>query len=146
MKELLTGLLLWIGQNTGMVYDVNDGLPQVKQVEPDKLVALRFNGKVPAQVSLVDRRHAAERIEAMYHPDTRTIYVRRGVDLTSVDGRGALVHELVHFIQYKKGVHHKVVCPNALEKDAYRAQAAYLEENGVEPAFDAFTVIVRSTC
>jgi hypothetical protein len=146
MKELLTGLLLWIGQNTGMVYDVNDGLPQVKQVESRELAALMFKGGVPAYISPADLRRMTEQVEATYRPDTRTIYVRRGVDLASVHGRGALVHELVHFIQYQNGMHRKVVCTKALEADAYRAQAVYLKQHGAEPAFDELTIIGRSMC
>jgi hypothetical protein len=146
MKEILTGLLLWIVQNTALVYDANDGLPQVEQVEPRELAVLIFKGEIPAYVSQVDLNRAAEHLEATYRPDTRTIYVRRGIDLASVHGRGVLVHELVHFIQYQQGMHRKVVCANALEEAAYRAQAAYLRQGGVEPVFDGMTIVGRSMC
>ena len=87
-----------------------------------------------------------EHIEALYHPDSNSIYVRRGVDLTTNYGKSALVHELVHFLQYQHGMERKVACVNALEKDAYRVQAAYLRQKGEQPGFDGFTIIARSMC
>lgn len=146
MKEVLLGLLLWISQNTGMVYDGEGGIPEVKPVDSRQLASLFFKGQIPAYLSPIEVQRMTEHIEALYHPDTKVIYVRKGVDLTSTYGKSALVHELVHFLQYQRGANRKVACVNALEKDAYRVQAAYLRHKGVEPAVDGFTIIARSMC
>jgi hypothetical protein len=146
MKEVMLGLLLWISQNTGLVYDGEGGLPEVKQVEARKIATLFFKEQIPAYLSPTDVQRITEHIEAIYHPDTRTVYVRHGVDLTSTYGKSTLLHELVHFLQYQNGVDRKVACVNALEKDAYRAQAAYLRQKGMEPPVDGFTIIGRSMC
>jgi hypothetical protein len=146
MKEVLLGLLLWISQNTGLVYDGEGGLPEVKQVEARTLATLFFKDQIPAYLSPTDVQRMTEHIEAIYHPDSKTIYVRNGVDMTSIDGKSTLVHELVHFLQYQNGIDRKVACVNALERDAYRAQAAYLRQKGREPMVDGFTIIGRSMC
>jgi len=41
-----------------------------------------------------------------------------------------LFHELVHFLQYVNEEHKNVECLNALERDAYKLQDAYIEEMG----------------
>jgi hypothetical protein len=146
VKEVLLGLLLWISQNTGMVYDGEGGLPEVKRVDSRQLATLFFKGQVPAYLSPIEVQRMTEHIEALYHPDTKIIYVRKSVDLTSTYGKSALVHELVHFLQYQRGIERKVSCVNALEKDAYRVQAAYLRQKGEEPTVDGFTIVARSMC
>lgn len=130
MKEVLLGLLLWISQNSGLVYDGEGGMPEVKQVDSRSLAVLLFKDRIPAYMSPIDVQRMTEHIEAIYHPDTKTIYVRRGVDLTSVYGKSTLVHELAHFLQYQNGHDRKVACVNALEKEAYRLQGAYLRHKG----------------
>jgi hypothetical protein len=146
MKEVLLGLLLWISQNTGIVYDGEGGLPEVKQVDSRTLAVTFFKGHIPAYLSPIDVQRMTEHIEALYHPDSNVIYVRRGVDLTTISGKGTLVHELVHFLQYQRGAERQVACVNALEKDAYRAQAAYMRQKGKEPEVDGFTILARSMC
>ena len=146
MKEVMLGLLLWVSQNTGLIYDTQVGLPEVKQVDSRQLAVLLFKGQIPAYLSPKDLHGMTEHIEALYDPDTKTIFVRNGVDLNSVYGKSALVHELVHFVQYQQGINRNVACTNALEKDAYRAQAAYLRHKGQELKIDGFTIAARSIC
>lgn len=146
MKEVLLGLLLWIGQNTSLVPEDHTVLPDVRSVEFHELAGLLFNGKIPAYLSATDLDKMIGQVEAIYYPPTKTIYVRKGLDLDSVHGRSALVHELIHFIQYQQGVDRQVPCINALENEAYRVQAIYMRQNGEQPEFDDFTVATRGLC
>lgn len=146
MNELMFGLLLWVNQNTAFNYDGSAGMPDVQRVDVRTLSTLMFKGDTSAALSPRNLRIVSEQIEAIYHPETKTIYVRNSVDLDTVYGKSALVHELVHYIQYQQSKHTQVACINALEKDAYHVQSAYLRDKGEEPRVDDFTVAVRSLC
>lgn len=146
MQELMLALLLWVNQNTDIAYDPAAGLPNIELVEERELAVLIFDGKVPAFLSAEDLHNISAQIEAIYHPASRTIFVRKGLDLDTIYGKSAVVHELVHFVQYQQGHNHEVPCVNALELDAYDAQAVYLTQHGEAPRFDEFTVGLRSLC
>lgn len=144
MKETVFALLLWISQHSAFA-PVPDA-PAVIQVDADTLVTLFFRHGVPASLSAVDRTDLKASLIAVYRDDSRTIYVSERVDLASAAGQAVLVHELVHFLQYEQGMEHTVPCTQALERDAYTIQAAYMSAHGLKPEFDNFTVAVRSMC
>lgn len=142
MKSLLFTLLLWINQNTGMSYDIGNGLPSVHRVSQEALASERYGGRL----SKSETDHIKSEIAALYDPKQKRILVGDYVDSDSVLGRSALIHELVHFIQYEQGVASQAPCMQFLERDAYRVQAKYLKQNGRVPEFDEFTVAIRSMC
>ncbi len=146
MKEVIVSLLLWINAHSGMGYDPSLGLPDLERVSPEVLVTKRFKDDVPETLSApgIDRLKVG--LLAIYNNDNSTIYVSDHVDLDSARGHAVLLHELVHFVQFRQGHQSKVPCVNALEKDAYELQTAFMEGRGLVPEFDRFTVAVRSAC
>ncbi len=57
-----------------------------------------------------------------------------------------LLHELVHYVQYRNGRYDEVSCMGQLEPEAYRLQYRWMEEQGIDKEFPAFTVAIRSMC
>jgi hypothetical protein len=55
----------------------------------------------------------------------------------------ALLHELIHDVQFAA---RDWPCPQATEWEAYRLQAAWLEEQGIDPGFDWFGIHMRARC
>jgi hypothetical protein len=44
-----------------------------------------------------------------------------------------LLHELVHFLQYRNGEYERAECKQALEKDAFELQDQWIDEQGIDP-------------
>lgn len=65
-----------------------------------------------------------------YHPDSGRIDLSPDLDLTSIEGQGYLLHELVHAAQYGAGLDQTAPCPAALEAHAYHIQADFLQAHG----------------
>lgn len=146
MKSVLFGLMLWINQNSTFNLGVEHGLPHLQQVDDDVLVDVLFHDGIPAALTGAQREHLKARIVAIYRADHRTIYVRGDVNLDTVEGRAALVHELVHFAQSELALDKQAPCQNAMEFDAYRLQGEYLRQHGSKPDFNLFTITLRSIC
>ena len=146
MKELLTALLLWISQNSSFDYVRDRAVPQVETLSQEALIDRLLKVSMAWNVTEEQREEMQVDIAAAYHAESNTILVGELVDLKSVYGRAALVHELVHFLQFTNGVAEEAPCLNALEQDAYEIQSKYLRAHGVTPEFDAFTVAARSLC
>ncbi len=146
MKSVLVGLMLWISQNSALDLGVEHDLPDLQQVDAEELVDVLFRQGTPATINGRQREMIKAQIVAIYRSDHRTIYVRDELDLDSIYGRSALVHELVHFAQNELELDQRAPCSNALEWDAYRLQGEYLRQHGLKPDFDLFTVALRSQC
>ncbi len=146
MKALLISLILWINQNSTLDYDPTAGLPRVVKTSPETLVSTLFNDNIPKHLSAKDLNKVKADVVAIYHSDRKIVYLRDNVDTGSEFGKAALVHELVHFVQYQTGENERVRCTAELERDAYDIQRIYMKQHGLEPEFDEFTVIMRSMC
>jgi hypothetical protein len=146
MSEVLFSLILWISQQSTFTSVPMDQLPDVNIVDQPELVEILFKGNLPASLTTDQYDHLLDSVQAVYNNDENAVYVSERVDLASADGRAVLLHELVHYVQYATGVDQRVDCQNALEEDAYELQRVFMEERGLEPEFDRFTVMLRSTC
>ncbi|MEJ2157865.1 MAG: hypothetical protein P8X96_21250 [Desulfobacteraceae bacterium] len=148
MEALLLTLLLWINQNTQFDYSAANGLPAIEAAEQMTLAELMIDD----EAELAGNRHTASfqnfvnQLEAVYDHDRNRILVSGRINWDSPYGRSVIVHELVHFIQYRQGVQDQVACLNALEKDAYEAQALYMAAHDIPMNFDKLTVALRSMC
>ena len=85
-------------------------------------------------------------VAALYNYKDGKIYVLNDVDISTTEGKGVLLHELVHYLRYRHGVDKSVACMGKLEHAAYRAQANYLREHGQTPEFDELHVLLASSC
>ncbi len=148
MEALLLTLLLWINQHTHFDYDADKGLPTVMSADQITLAALIINDdeELRENKNTFSFQNFANQLEAVYDHRHQRILVSSKIEWNSPYGRSVLVHELVHFIQYKNGEQDQVGCLNALERDAYEVQALYMEAHGVPKNFDTLTVALRSMC
>jgi hypothetical protein len=130
MSELLLGLLVWIGAHTGYSTDVE--LPNVVMTTRHNMCALYG-------ISAKDRCDSAE-LKGFYDKDL-TIYLDTDFDSRDNHHRSRLLHELVHYVQWKNG-RNKHACLGKLEAEAYELQDAWREENGLAPGTSPFKIIL----
>lgn len=98
-------------------------LPPVLRLPPAELAAR----------SCPHRREDCAGVAAAFEPGEYTIYLRDSLDLEDPADNSFLVHELVHVLQWKRhGDAAFESCERALEteREAYRAQNAYLKGEG----------------
>lgn len=140
MKELTIALLMWISSHTPLTYD-SSNVPDVLFVPQDKLVEILYQGNVPQGLD-VDSVSVA----GLYNYKDGNIYLLDDIDVSTIEGKAVLLHELVHYLQYQHGVDKSVACMRKLERSAYDAQAKYLQEHGKSPNFNELHVMLVSTC
>lgn len=80
---------------------------------------------------------------AIYDQMNRHIYLVRPWSPTRIADRGVLLHELVHDVQF---TNRDWSCPPETEQEAYRLQAAWLAEHGIESGFDWAGIYLQSRC
>ena len=66
-----------------------------------------------------------------YFPETGRIELAPDLDLTAAYGQSFLLHEMVHAAQFAEGADSRAPCPAALEAEAYRVQADFLQQAGL---------------
>lgn len=148
MEAIILSLLLWINQNTNFDYQLHHGIPNIEQADQMQLADLILDDSASLlkQEDTVSFNNYIDRLEAVYDHKTKTILISSKIDLHTAYARSVIVHELVHYIQYQQKMNDAVECLNALEKDAYDIQAAYMEDHGIPKTFDKVTVALRSMC
>lgn len=65
-----------------------------------------------------------------FFPETGRIELAPDLDLGSAYGQSFLLHEMVHAAQFAEGADRRARCPAALEAEAYRVQAQFLQATG----------------
>lgn len=141
MKELAMALIAWIGAQHPGLYQEEWGTPEIRVVPKLHLLQIVTEGQVPENVDI-----ETFDLAGVYDYRTETVYVDQKFDMASVEGRGALVHELVHWMQFKGEMDREVSCNRELETLAYELHGAWLEAHGEKPTWDAFTLMMRSLC
>jgi hypothetical protein len=129
MAELMLSLLTWLGSHTAHRVDLP--LPNLVLAEPYQL-CVRYGERDKG-------RCAATRLRGFYDRHL-TIFLHADFDPRSPVDRSRLLHELVHYVQWKNGAHGR--CWGELELEAYRLQDAWRAEHGLAPALDPFKAIM----
>lgn len=80
---------------------------------------------------------------AAYDLTARRIYLVEPWDITAPRAISTLLHELVHAAQFDSL---EWDCTQAAEWQAYRLQADWLAEQGIEAGFDWAAIALRSLC
>ena len=140
MKELTLALLIWINAHTPLAYE-DTPLPSVATASQEELQQIRFRGDMPEGVE-TDTVNTV----GVYVFQERKIYMWEDFDFATVEGKAALVHELVHYLQYEHGLDETVDCIAQLEMAAYNAEAKYLKQHGRKPKFDGMHIVLSSMC
>lgn len=144
-EKRLWPLFAWIREHSD--YNWQPGqhdVPAVQVLNGEDLAYRLFlnpDEATPERVASV-----SERIEGVYRHTDRIIFLNEDLDLDTVYGRSALLHELIHFLQYETAMNQNVKCRAELERDAYELQNLYLAQYGEPEVTDTFTIIMRSAC
>ncbi len=104
--------------------------PKLKIVAASKINEIAFGSALP---KVVNQKRL--NVYGLYKFDEKTIYILDSIDLNTTNGKGILLHELVHYVQYQTGKEKFVNCIKELESEAYKLEASYLKENGLDIDF-----------
>jgi hypothetical protein len=122
-EDLVAGLLGWINHHSSFEYDV-ETLPEIKKVSARQIAEVAFGGKLPKAVNPKNLQ-----IFGLYNFNEKAVYLLDTIDLETDEGKGILLHELVHYLQYQTGQDDNVKCKNELESLAYVLEAKFLESH-----------------
>lgn len=122
--ELVKDLLNWVGKNSSFNVSSNE-LPTVLRVSEADMLRVVFKNMFP---KAIDAKKLG--INGLYNFKDKTIYLLDSLDLDSEKGKGILLHELVHYLQYEHGNEKHVNCKNELERLAYLLESDYLDDHG----------------
>ena len=132
-RDMVTELTHWIGENTN--YDISRTLQEPPRVSFCKTgEAIVYEG---------DEMIVDPRLKAAYDLSERRIFLVLPWDAGDPRDASALLHELIHDIQL---LNRDWPCLGAPEWEAYKLQAAWLREQGVESDFDWLHIYMRARC
>jgi hypothetical protein len=138
--ELISGLLGWINNHSSFKYDI-DKIPDVKKVSSREIAMVAFGGTLPKAVN-----PDTLKIFGLYNFNEGSVYLLDSIDLDTDEGKGILLHELVHYLQYQTGMDDNVKCKNELESLAYVLEAKFLESNDYKHSISASHIQKVSQC
>jgi hypothetical protein len=139
-EELVSGLLGWINNHSSFKYDI-DNIPEVKKVSSREIAKVAFGGTLPKAVNPDNLQ-----IFGLYNFNEGTVYLLDSIDLDTDEGKGILLHELVHYLQYQTGLDDNVKCKNELESLAYVLEAKFLESHEHDHNISASHIQKVSQC
>ncbi len=126
VEQLMGGLVSWINDHTSFKHDV-DNLPELVFANPHVIAEVAFGGDLPGNVDA-----SSLNILGLYNFNDKIIYMLDSLDLKTEEGKGILLHELVHYLQYEESIDENVECKNELETLAYLLEAKYLNGQNVK--------------
>ncbi len=122
-KELAQTMLDWLQKNT--TFDLqNLKAPDIATLSSRNIARMAFGGNIPKAVDPEKLK-----IYGLYNFHHKTVYLLDSIDLNTTSGKGILLHELVHYIQYETGMDKDAACMHELEALAYRLEARFLDEH-----------------
>ncbi len=139
-SQIVHQLLAWIRAQDISVADLMQS-PAVKRSSQTDMLKLAFGENMPASMNASELK-----VYGLYNFKNETVYLLDEINLSTIRGRAVLVHELVHYAQYRDGVNNRVRCVNELETLAYELEARYLKQHSMEPEFSAKDVHQLSAC
>ena len=136
MNDFVAMIILWLSVTFGL--PKTDEYPAIQFQAPARLATLRYDSPDVAENNVV----------GLYDSRTNTIYLRHDWDSSNPADVSVLVHELVHYLQFRAGL--RFACPEEREELAYRAQAQWLAMYGkdLSAEFDLnpMTLKLRTKC
>ena len=122
-QEMMSAMIGWINHHSSFNYDVTD-VPEVVQVSALQMAEVAFGGKLPEAVDPEKLQ-----IYGLYNFNEKAVYILDSLDMDSEQGKGILLHELVHYLQYQYDRDKDVKCKNELESLAYVLEAKFLQSH-----------------
>ncbi|MCG8379548.1 MAG: hypothetical protein MI865_08765 [Proteobacteria bacterium] len=135
MAELVLSLIVWIGANSD--YDINFPQPIVVMTTQHNMCQLfGIDDKFRCEIS---------GLKGFYNEDM-TIYLGTDFDQDNSHHVSRLLHELVHYVQYKNGIG-DTTCRGNLEVEAYDLQDTWRKDKGLEPVLADFNrLMLQANC
>lgn len=135
MMELVLGLMSWIGAHSGYILPAD--LPNLVFTTQHNMCALYgIDHKA---------RCDASGLKGFYDKHL-TIYLGTDFDPTNKHHQSRLLHELVHYVQWKNSAEHKT-CLGQLEVEAYDIQDQWRKKNGLAPILAEFNrILLEASC
>lgn len=124
--ELAAGLLGWINSHSSFQHNL-DKMPKIVKVSAVDMAHVAFGDALPAALDPEKLQ-----IYGLYNFNEEAVYILDSLNLETDEGRGVLLHELVHFLQYQYDQDEDVKCKNELESLAYLLEAKFLESRDHE--------------
>ena len=125
-NDMIAAMFGWINNHSSFEHDVSN-MPEIIKVSSTQMAEVAFGGELPQAVD-PDKL----RIYGLYNFNEGAVYILDSLDLESEKGKGILLHELVHFLQYQYDKDEDVKCKNELESLAYILEAKFLQSHDHE--------------
>ena len=122
----LTSMVEWIESNSKYSYN-GEPLPKIELHSAQQICRVVFPDAEP---------HADCNIAGYFDHETNLIVISDTVTEYMVEDHFyevVLLHELVHFLQYRNGEYERAECKQALERDAFELQDQWIDEQGIDP-------------
>jgi hypothetical protein len=119
LHHFIASALIWIAASMGM--DGRLEAPNLVYLTQDEL---NSNSQ---HISLLGEEYF---VHGQYRPAEDTVYLRDDFDLRNPYHRSVLVHELIHYVQDIRNIYYE--CDAMYEEEAYRLQAEWNAQNGLE--------------
>ena len=137
MSSLMQVMIVWLSVNFGL--PATDALPEVHRLPAMQLAMMQYRPNATA--------NGTDAV-AIYDSRTQTIYLRNDWTGKTPAETSALLHELVHHLQYIASRRYR--CPEEREAVAYRAQQKWLAMFGEtlkdDFGIDDFTLKIATAC
>ena len=139
-EQIVHQLLAWIRAQDITVAALLQS-PKVERSSQQEMLRLAFGERMPASMDTSQLK-----VYGLYNFKNETVYLLNEINLSTIRGRAVLVHELVHYAQYREGVNNRVRCVNELETLAYTLEEKFLAQHGLQADFDHHDIDQLSTC
>ncbi len=140
VTTLVMSLMIWISQATG--WAVPDA-PKIEHKTQAQLVRIAYecdlkiteenNFVCKSTDEMIDKEDAILKPLALYDTIKEIIYLPAKWNPDNIKDQSILLHELVHYMQWKNKIYPKQYgCRAETEKEAYDLQEKFLAESGMD--------------
>ena len=146
MRNYLAIFILLLTQRAGaaLSYDIESAINFIRSHTPYTEASLE---NLPPIVVLSEKsfnERYGETTLGIYSVEDAEIYFSEAFPYQDGRLQAYLIHELVHHFQIQRG--EEFACEGAMEREAYDAQIAYLEQEGLPTAMNPIIYKVLTTC
>ena len=132
MKEILVGLLLWIGSNSH--YNINVPVPTVIFMNEQEMNRVYYKGREPIG-----------ELHGFYNLEKDVIILKNTWDRRNPWDLSILLHEVIHYVQDINEIQFQ--CNMEMEKLSWPLQQKYLiEVHGIQWDYDGLWQMMVSNC
>lgn len=132
VTHVMSALLVWLAANSPF-----NKPPEYPEVYFDHPMVIE---------NMMGTAHSNMKSPGAYHPESDRIFLSKNVDISTSEGRGILLHELVHWMQDNYPSDYEYACKEEKELEAYYFQNKYVKKQGSEANIDWVYVNGKYAC